>query len=373
MPTTTNIRYGISPPETVYNDIKSLSSEYTALESTDADPRLPNQEKENDANVAGRGQEGLTQQFGLFYERPQFTFSDRLSADRAFLHARRALGGTDVVTGGGVPKTHTVKQIDSTATLQLPSANIYDSLLAADYSWMGCCAGSFSIQHQGAAVPTYSVNYVGSGKHRRIREISVENGYAQNFGALATPTPPVYTKRAPSPVLTWNDGTSYDIAAAGIMRSFSMSVENNLLVDDKRIGDPYNLAGASAPEITSYGFGDVDESGWVQNHLEIGERTASAQIVVSMEATALRHFDAMKKDTTITNLDYQVTGAQIPSGSGARYTFGLKFPKCFVSSTVGGKDGNRPIVTISLVAAFDTSAQTQVTAMAINASSTVVL
>jgi hypothetical protein len=372
MGTTKSIRYGISAPEVAYNDLYPLASGYTSILANEDTPVLPNQDKEDDTGVRGRGQEFPTRMFGGYWQRQRFVYTEKLNTGHALLHTRRALGGVDAVTSLNVSaRQHLIYQLLSDQTPQLPSCNLVSKLLGADFLHAGCCVESLTIQQNGSAIPTYSVTYISSGKHRRLREITTANGYTADFGTLPDVVDQDYVRGA-NVLVQWNDGSLYDLTASGRARNLGITIANNHIVDDTRIGDPSNMQDAPAGHLTAAGYTEHEESGWVQNHLEYGDRTVTCETVMLLEQNTLREWDAMRRDLSITGFIYRATGKRIP-GSTDRHTYEIQLPATSIRSTTGGSDGGRAIVTVGFFVKQDSVSKGQAIARGINASTSVIL
>jgi hypothetical protein len=326
--------------ESSYNGMIVLASAMSTLVTRSSGIPAPVLEKTDDKGVIGNYPNGefATLQRSGFVIPPAFEISNVVSAEMFFKQVRRFLGladptpaAGDIIEAGIAFKHHAKMLPNNTgAGLQLPSSTFAFSNNGLDYLYAGCCGNTLQIQQQGGADPTYSIGYVGSGKYKRIRDVS-----GPVFGSFSAPAAQNYML-GPSTELEFTDDVGLvSLTTAHRLRNVTINVQNNLRTDLK-------LAGASPIDPADL------KKGWYLDSLTHGDRDAGATMRVALDDT-LREFYAANNDTDITNFTMRMRGYTIPTTAAAnRFTIEVIFGKCHFNGQQVTDDGGDACLDINI-------------------------
>jgi hypothetical protein len=220
-------------PEVALSTPKTLAADFLGAETSALNVVIPGVEKILNAGLIGRGDEWATRSDPDYMRHTGMTFSDRLNTGHMALHAARALSGditsTEVVASSGV-YDHVIEMKASSLDPQLQSSSIAFSLGGFDFLLAGMCVNNFGINIQGAQAPTFQCEYVGTGYYEYM---------ADQSPALVIPAAvdQDYVGQRSQTSMQFNDGTVFDVSGLGRADSFSLQYSNNLITNERRIGD----------------------------------------------------------------------------------------------------------------------------------------
>lgn len=334
---TRDIKLGLSTtPETTYNALKVLGSQYLGFEMTGRGFPVPDREKFDNTGKVGTGREFATEQRSGYVLPATMDISDELNSGIAGLLFRRGMGGADLTTPtvveAGVAFGHTFSMLNNSGATgrQLPSSSVVYSLGGMDLAWGGCVVNTYQISQTGAAVPTFTAGLVTSGLYKRIRDIS------PSFGSVAAPVAQDYMLGAETSLqFTDSGGTPlYVVTSDQRLRSFTLTLENNHITDDRRPGDPRVVAA------------DLHK-GWYVNRMLHGERRVTAEFSVMLDDAMREFFDA-DNDTPITGFIYTAKGYYIGASTINQYQFQVTVPKCYFRTPRVSDENGNAVVTLGI-------------------------
>lgn len=393
---TRNLKLAISAAvEASYNTMRVASGDlYYGFQTTARNFYIPDKEKLDDTGKIGTGREWATNQRSGYISVPSLEITDELNIDIAAVLLRRAMGGTDaspVVIPSDAYYNSDATATESTAlalynhswgmmtgsSRQLPSSSLLWSLGGADYIWGGVCIDTFKIDQTQSNVPTFSATMVGSGLNKRLSYLTangevvvngsnVYTGPYPNTGAAPALHPPVFPAPTlipapdvgdtyPNPVQRYMLGAETKVkftdptgtlvlTDAQRLKSFSLTLSNNIRTDDKRPGDPRLLGATGNPKAGHY-----------VNRLLHGDRQVAAEYSIMLDET-LREFSDAYDDNIITNFVYTAAGDWLHkyatpytvSTTDHQATFEVTLPKAYFRSVRGSDDNGDAIITISI-------------------------
>lgn len=328
-----DIKLGLSAtPETTYNAVKVLGSDYLGFQMSGRAFPVPDREKFDDTGKIGAGNEFATVQNSGYVLPATMEISDDVNSDIAGILLRRALGGADTVPAGadileaGIAFRHKFSMLNNTVSRQLPSSSVVYSLGGFDLVWGGCVVDTFQLAQTGAGVPTFTAGLVSSGLYKRISAISPA------FGSVPAPIAPNYMLGAETEV-EFTDGTGlYSVTGALRLKSFTLTLNNNHITDDRRAGDPRVL------------ISDIHK-GWYVGRMLHGDRSVTAEMTVMLD-DALREYLDADNDSTITGFKLRTKGYYIGASTVNQYQFTITVPKCYFRTPRIGDEGGNAVVTL---------------------------
>lgn len=356
---TRDLRLGISAtPETSYNGIKVLGTDFLGMLTTGRGFPIPDREKMDDTGKVGYGDAGEfpREQRSGYVLPATMEITDELNTEIAAVLFRRCLGGADPVPAGAdilEPATafrHRFGMLPNTGVSgrQLPSSSMVYALGGVDFVWGGCVVNTFQVSQTGAAVPTFTAGLISSGLNKRIRNITPA------FGSVPAPTTQHYMLGAESQ-LEFTDidgGPVYSVTGAQRLRSFTLTVDNNHRTDDRRAGD-------SRIQLANI------KKGWYVNRMLHGERTVTAEMTVMLDDDLREYFDA-DNDNPITGFVYRAKGYYIEDSTVHQYSFAIHVPKCYFRTPRTGDEGGDAVMTLGIFPVTDNATFGLVTAEVIN-------
>jgi Phage tail tube protein len=305
-------------PETTINDIADLAAEFDGAVTSGYNITLPNVEKIISENLVGTGDEFPLTSDNDYFSHPSITFSDRVNTTQFARLLARFMSGTStpVAVGATDAFDHTLQQQASTADPQLKSSTVAAKMGGLDLIMGGMVANSLQVGFTAPAQPTYSVEMIGSGKLEYM---------ADQTPALVLPAPVAqdYMGSIAAIALTLNDGTSFDLSAAGRVQAFNIQASNNVITGDRRPGDPFQTGGNP-------------DSGAFTNRMTRGVRTVSASLSIYCDDNKREWLDHLN-NTTITALVFKMVGRIADDTS--RHEVEFTIPKA-IFRTVSVTDNN---------------------------------
>jgi hypothetical protein len=311
-----DLKLGLSTtPESSYNSIKVLGSQFLGFEMTGTGLLVPDVEKFDDTGKIGAGHEFPTEQRSGYVLPATMSISDELNTDIAAILARRALGGTDLssptVVEADVAWGHDFSMKDNTVSRQLPSSSLVYSLGGADFVWGGCVVDKFGIAQTRSGNPTFTADLIASGINKRIRDIS------PSFGTVPAPVKQNYMYGAETALQFTDEGGTplYVVTSDQRLKAVNIQLDNAHITDDRRPGDPRVLAT------------DMHK-GWYVNRMLHGDRKVTADFTVTHDDTMREYFNAVN-DSVITGFIYTAKGYYIGASTTHQYQFQITVPKCY--------------------------------------------
>lgn len=323
-------------PEAAYNTNPVTANLYTPMVTRVRDLPVPDGEKVDDRGVIGRGNSMYpTFQRSGFQIPTAFELSDMVNAGTFMPWLRRYMGkaGTTPTTvEASVAFKHTFYELDpSVGGLQLPSTSIVYSDNEYDYLHTGVVPSTLQLSQQGTQDPSFTEGIVGSGQAKRIATVY------PSFGSMALPPQDPYMYGASSAGQYTDDAstTASLTTPSHKLRGLSFSANNNLILDDTRMG---------MPQV------DVAEPrrGWYRDFLHFGDREISAEFTMGMDGDyAMKN--AQELNLIYTNFTWTMNGDVIPStAAGHKYEVKLIIPKFYLRTPRTGEDNQKDTKTFSI-------------------------
>jgi hypothetical protein len=332
-----NANIGISnAPEAALSQIKRLAADYAGAVTNALNIQIPGAEKILNEGLIGRGDEFATQADVDYAMQTGMTFSDRLNTSQFAVLAARTLSGTITTTSlmTGVYQ-HEIQMQASSADPQLKSSSIAFELGGLDFILGGMVGSQISVSVQGGAAPTYQVPTVGTGYWEYMDT---------QTPALVLPDAPDqdYVGQKSQTAVRFNDGTIFDLGSLGRVDHFNLDFNNNLVVGEKRIGDPI---------IDST---DQNSAAYVRQ-LTRGNRTLGVSMGVYV-STDKRGFLAHIANTEITGLYYNSQGKFIATDGTDDYYHSVAFtvPRSVITTPSLGGD-RKGIITLNFAPLFNST------------------
>lgn len=323
-----------SEPEATYNDMYVLGSEYERFQMTGTGFPVPDKIRFDDLGKIGNGTEFATHQRSGHVLPATMEVADEVNTSIGAILLRRALGGADVVPAGvdileaGVAFRHKFGMLNTTAGRQLPSSSVVYSLGGFDLVWGGCVVDSLTFAQTNADPPTLTAGMVGSGLYKDISDISPA------FGALPAIVIPNYHLGAETTVEFTDSVGTVALVTGQRIRSYTVTLNNNHITDDRRMGDPR----INAANI---------KRGWYVNRMLHGDRTVTAEFTIMIDATLREYFDS-DTDDIITGFKFTTKGYYIGASTVNQYSMTIIIPKCYFRTPRFVDDGGNAEMTISI-------------------------
>lgn len=321
-------------PESAYNVPYVLASDFQRFQMTGTGFPVPDKIRVDDLGKIGNGTEFPTYQKSRHVIPPSMEIADEVNTSIGGMLLRRALGGASATPSGGnileagIAYKHTFGMLNTTSGRQLPSSTIVYSLAGFDLLWSGCVVDSLTYAQTNADSPTITAGLVGSGLYKDISAISPA------FGTLSTIQIPNYHIGAETTVEFTDTAGNIVLTTAQSIRSFTLTLNNNLITDDRRMGDPRILNS------------DMTR-GWYVNRMLHGDRTLTAEFTVMVDDTLRAFFDS-DTDDIITGFKFTTKGYLIGASTTNQYTMTLIIPKCYFRTPRFVDDGGNAEMTISI-------------------------
>lgn len=323
-----------SAPETVYNTPYVLGTDYKRFQMTGRAFPVPDKERFDDLGKIGNGTEFPTYQRSGYVLPASMEIADEVNTSICATLLRRCLGGADPVPSGGdileagVAFKHKFGMLNTSSGRQLPSSSVVYSLGGLDLLWGGCVVDSFTMAQTNSGTPTFTAGLVSSGLYKDISTISPA------FGALPAIAVPSYHLGAESTVEFTDDGGLVSLTSAQRIRSFSITINNNHITDDRRPGDP------------RIDVADM-KKGWYVNRMLHGDRTVTAEFTVMLDDT-LREFLDANTDVIITGFKITTKGYLIGASTVNQYQTTIIVPKCYFRTPRVSDEGGDAVVTLAI-------------------------
>jgi hypothetical protein len=321
-------------PEATYNDMYVLASEYQRFQMTGTGFPVPDKIRFDDLGKIGNGTEFPTTQRSGHVIPATMEIADEVNTSIGAILLRRALGGADTTPAGadileaGVAFRHKWGMLNTTLGRQLPSSSVVYSLGGFDLVWGGCVVDSLTFAQTNADPPTLTAGLVGSGLYKDISDI------APAFGTLPAITIPQYHLGAETTVEFTDSGGTVVLTANQQIRSYTITLNNNHITDDRRMGDPRILASNI-------------KKGWYVNRMLHGDRTVTAEFTVMIDDT-LREFFNSDEDEIVTGFRFTTKGYYIGASTTNQYQMTIIVPKCYFRTPRFVDDGGNAEMTISI-------------------------
>lgn len=193
-------------PETAVNTPYSLAAEFEGVLMDAVNPPLPDFELINDDDQVGDGSEFAKNARNYYLQQPSFPFNGKVNCESMARILRRFLGGTvtESTVAAGVYDHSIIMQKTSGGTNPgiIPQLSTVPVLLGGnDMIWASMAVDQFSITQQLAGEPRFSSQLIGTGYHKRIRDVY----RTQIITITGSPTGGTFT-------LTFNGQTTAPIA-----------------------------------------------------------------------------------------------------------------------------------------------------------------
>jgi hypothetical protein len=329
-----DILLGLSTaPETTYNSMYVLGSDYQRFQMVGRTFPVPNKENFDDLGKIGAGGEFPTYQRSGYVLPATMEIADEVNSSVCATLLRRCLGGADTTPAGadileaGVAFKHKFGMLNTSAGRQLPSSSVVYSLGGFDLVWGGCVVDSFQIAQTNAGTPTFTAGLIGSGLYKDISDISPA------FGSLPSIVTPEYHHGAETTVEFTDTGGTVSLTSAQRIRSFNVTINNNHITDDRRPGDPRIDAAAI-------------RKGWYVNRMLHGDRTVTAEFTVMLDDTLREYLDA-NNDEIITGFKITTRGYYIGASTTNQYAVTIIVPKCYFRTPRVSDEGGNAVVTLA--------------------------
>lgn len=322
-------------PESAFSVMKTLAADFDGAVTNALNVRIPITSKILNKGLIGKGDEWASRADPDYAEHTGMTFSDRVNTDQFARLAARTLSGditsTEVTPGSGV-YDHVVEMKRSNLDPQLKSSSVAFELGGYDLILAGMVGNSLSVSVQGGNAPQGQVELIGGGLHEFM---------ADQTPALVLPDPVDmnYVGQRSQSTFEFNDGTVFDVTGVGRLDSFNLNFSNNLVTNERRIGDP--LVDAAS-----------DNSGAHVRQLTRGDErtlTLSAGIYVAADK---RGYLAHLNNTEITNLKLKSVGNRKIAATSYYHEVEVIVPKATIISAEMGGD-RKGIVTFNFEPLFN--------------------
>lgn len=316
-------------PESAINTPYQTSADFVGMRLNSLPPQVPQVQTVDNMDMIGGGDEFADDVRLYNWLQQPLTLGGKLNSETAAMWLLRALNGT--VTNAAVTALHSYDHSAPMQTRAQGRTPKYTTLImnlgGADIVLASMAVNSFSISQQGTNEPQFAVEVIGTGKFQRLRDITSP--------AITIPYPVTHHYfHGAAAVLLLNDGVVKNLSSLGRIRSWSVSLQNNLVVGDRRPGDPFKTSG------------DVRTGAYVRSLLR-GKRTAAAQIKLALDEN-LAELDYLTNNTTLTNLSIKNVGEPIPS-SAENFEVEWKIPSFKVQTVTGDSEGDDATVTLNFL------------------------
>jgi hypothetical protein len=322
-----NAEIGISDVETAWNTPKTLAADYDRARTNALNITIPGVEKLFDKGLIGSGDEFATEAVPDYMRHTGITFSDRLNVTQMAKLIAGGLSGdiTDTVVTAAASWDHKVEWKAGSLDPQLKSRTIAFKLGGLDFMLPGMVVNGINISAQGGSAPTYQIEMVGSGDFEYM---------ADQTPALVLPASIAqrYVGQRSQVAVEFNDGTVFDLGAVGRLDSFNMQFSNNLITNERKLGDPLQNAADN-------------NTGAIPRQLTRGERTATASIGMYV-GDDKRGYLAHLANTEIASLKFKATSHNFITGTD-KYEAEIVFPKAVITLPDLGGD-RKGIMTLNI-------------------------
>jgi hypothetical protein len=329
-------------PEADFNELKTDGADFLRLQTRGNPIALPRLGKTDTLDLIGAGNEFATEPLHVqYWEHPVLALSGDVDFDLLPYYAARVFGGTNAApsTVATTCKEHILKLQTDLEGRQLPSSNFISSIgyvdddnPGADVQWTGVVPESLQISQSRADSPVWQVEFVGSGGFARPVDEDVRADLPVLVGDDTANHKDMWAHGA-AVVVQYTDGSTYNLATAGRIRSWNFQFNNNLRRDDRRPGDPFRIA-------------NDPTSGAYVNRLLRGRRSCGAQIVVSMDE-AMEEFVTATQNRVVDNLTFLMKGQLIAGASApTNYAFEIKMPKAQLRDVTPGNENDDATLTL---------------------------
>lgn len=221
-------------PEASFNTLKTAAADFSTAATEQLQLSLPELEKFVDENLVGNAGYATVHD-NDYFSHPSLTMSDRLNTSNMAIYLARMLAGTITSTGVGGGTSAYDHKIEVLAMDQDPQ--IKSSTFAVGVGNLklllgGMVGQSFSVNFADANAPTFSAEFVGSGKF---------DTFANQTPQLSLPAYVVQNYMGSTAALecSFNDGTTLNLHQTGQFKGLSLTHNNNLQLNDRRPGDAF--------------------------------------------------------------------------------------------------------------------------------------
>lgn len=311
-----NLAISSSPESALNTNHTNLGTEFTAAITNALAVTLPSLERIYDNGLIGTGNEFPTTFINDYSTNPRATLSDRINTNQFMVLAARALSGSVTTTAGNGANGVQTGNYKHVVKMQLPGSNpvLKSSTLAAKFGGLNVLMASMVVnalswEFQGRGPTTYSAELVGTGK------IGTPTGtypspVAQNYMASQAAATMTYVEK--------NGSTNPTINLAGRVRSFSGSLNNNVITGDGRLGDPLRVSG------------DVTQGAYFSN-LTRGDRSLTARVALFADDTTYDQWSEHIAGYEVEDFTYTAIGKKIGSTTD-NYTVKIIFPRSTIDN-----------------------------------------
>lgn len=326
-----------SLPETAYNTAYILASEYKSIVTRARSFPLPSNEKGDDLGVIGDNRVYPSRQTTGFLDPVVVEIQETVNVGwfnnllRRFMGKPELVGDIAVVEATKAWRHHYYEQDPNSLGRQLPSSSVVYRNNGADFLYSGMVGSTLQIQQAGVADPQFTLQLVGSGLYKRIRDIT-----SPVFGTLPASVVE-QTMLGPETRVQYTDPlATRTITNPRRMKSISFTANNNIDTGDLRAGAP-RVNGAGCPG-----------GGWYRDFLNMGDKTAAAEFRVAIDDD-MREWASAQNDDIITNFTWDMRGYCIPTtAANNQYQCTVKIGKCYFRTPRGGEDNNTMVKDITV-------------------------
>lgn len=321
-------------PEGTYNENDTAGTDFLKAPTDQAAIVLPNVEMVTNAGKPGNGHEFATYHCVTYTAHPAVTITDDVNFELAGRLLLRSLGGTVTATQQGATAAykHTCPMLPVASGRQLPSMNVITELGGVTFRLPGHVVSSFTLSQNRADRPRFSCELIGSGK------------FTTPHGVTSLPASATITSclDGNSSQVQWTDagGTEDFTSGACRLRSWSVGVNNNLVLNDRCPGDSEN----------SVTYASITETPAYVRQILRGSRTVTAQIVITLDSS-IPEWSQHVVGEVVTDVIFRARGPVIASSY--RYTLGYTIPKAVIRAITPGEENGDAILTIDLEPEYD--------------------
>lgn len=231
--------------------------------------------------------------------------SDGLTADATSTNTTPGVAGTAAAW------KHSAPMLPKSGGYQLASSDVVVQNEADDFLFAGMVGNQMTLAQESTNLPTLTFDLIGTGLHLNPAGFTAP---------VADSDVPCLDGAASQILYTDPNGDSFDMYETEDVRSFSVTLANNLVTEPARTrsgGDPL--------------IGPTDGKARHVQKLKRGNRTGTAQVVVAF-TDAIEWWIDMAKNTEFTDLTFKVNGPQV---GGVATALAVVFPVATVRGTPG--------------------------------------
>lgn len=327
--------------ETAINTPYQLTADFIGMRLNPIAPNVPQVQTVDNMDMIGGGDEFADDVRLYNWLQNPITITGKCNSE-TFAHLLlRALMGT--ITNAPVTAAASFDHSVPMQTRAQGRTPKYTTLIinlgGADIVSASMAVNSITISQQGTNEPQFSCELIGTGMFQRMADISP---------AIVIPYPTTHHYfHGAANVIVLNDGVVKNLSSLGRVRSWSVSLQNNLVVGDRRPGDPFKTPG------------DVRTGAYLRTLLR-GKRTSTAQLKLALDEN-LDELDWLTNNTSLTNLGIKCVGEPI-GVTPENYEVEWKVPKFKVQTITGDSEGDDATITLNFLPLRDSVSGGLVTA-----------